>query len=338
MKLLILFIFLVSCSSDVEKPSKPSKNESDTTTVEPVKTSLKEAIQYVDELFPLSKELLKQREPDFFSSCAEEKSFSSHIEFNVNLHSKPKSSHLSHLAQYYQIPNKENEYTNPSLVSHKICNVDKRSLSKFIDNVPSQDVIDKINWFANNMNQSDTTTKKELWSQFFSCLAYTESLTTVDTESSYQTYKKYTQGRKPSGVKFYIDPYQTEASKLNIGVYQFTPDYGGNIYPCIKSWNEQKECKISKDSDMIEIVGSSSQAFNIYCGINKIVQSFTVQVNTTRDSRKFPNQTFENQCVTPFAQSTRVYNHFGPLQNSTGKNLDQLLTCTKKAFENYKRN
>src|SRR5690606_23724109 len=94
--------------------------------------------------------------------------------------------------------------------------------------VPSQAVIQKLNAFSEKHNQlrADVLAKKEgaevkmmrLWSKLFMCLAYTESLTTADSEASERVAKKVAPSgyQKPPGVKFYEDPAQSGDSVLNI--------------------------------------------------------------------------------------------------------------------------
>lgn len=73
---------------------------------------------------------------------------------------------------------------------------------------------------------------------------------------------------------------------------------------------------------------------NAFCGVNKILQSFAIQVNTTKSVSTHPsNQSggkFKapaDRCVSPFFYSGYSYNHFGPLMNSTGSNLAGLMAC-----------
>jgi hypothetical protein len=69
--------------------------------------------------------------------------------------------------------------------------------------------------------------------------------------------------------------------------------------------------------------------------VDKILESFYVQINTTSSLRTHPDNlqsdgTLKKQadrCVTPHFHATRSYNHFGPLQNSTEENLERLMTC-----------
>ena len=127
------------------------------------------------------------------------------------------------------------------------------------------------------------------------CLSYTESLTTADSSRSYRVADKYAPSdyRKPEGVKFYEDPYQDEASKLNIGLFQFTPTWYGNVNPCIRNWNAWfPSCSVGakpSKSSLIRKFGSSYQTFNAFCGVNKFVQTFAIQQNTTRTKSTHPD-------------------------------------------------
>ena len=191
------------------------------------------------------------------------------------------------------------------------------------------------------MNDGDEEAKMLLtkkWSKLFSCLAYTESLSTADSSSSNRVAKKYAPSgyRKPSGVKFYEDPYQDEASKLNIRMFQFTPTGSGNINACLGSWNEYyPQCSVSKRSSrssLIKVFGSTLQTMNAFCGINKIVQTFSVQRNSTKSYASHPinkGRAKVDRCVTPWIYSGYAYNHFGPLMDSTKSNLNKLISCVE---------
>ncbi len=241
--------------------------------------------------------------------------------------------------------------------SHPMCSVTKSSLEqtlRYPSLVPAQSVIDQMNSFANKYNAlrtkslaGDERAKQDLtnlWSKVYSCLSYAESLTTADTTRSRDLASQVAPSdyKKPDGVKFYHDANQTtEASKLNIGLYQFSPSASGNIQACIREWNERftkSSCQVSRTapaSEMIRVLGSSQQHFNAFCGVNKALQSFYVQINTTSSLRTHPaNRTSSgallsppNRCVSLHFHSTRSYNHFGPFQNSTGSNLKSLLSC-----------
>jgi len=67
---------------------------------------------------------------------------------------------------------------------------------------------------------------------------------------------------------------------------------------------------------MTALLASSNQDFNIFCGVNKIVQTFAVQIDGVKRS-----------CVTLHIKSGYAYNHFGPLMNSTGANMASLYNC-----------
>lgn len=85
---------------------------------------------------------------------------------------------------------------------------------------------------------------------------------------------------------------------------------------------------------MIKVLGSSYQSFNAFCGIHKVVQTFAIQVNTSSSSSTHPSnggKTAANRCVTPHFYAGKAYNHFGPLQNSTGENMNSLYSCIEDA-------
>lgn len=256
----------------------------------------------------------------------------------------------------YGTSTNDNNYFPTSLIRHPLCNVNSASLSNTIKKVPGTATIDKLNRYANKVNSlrqailnGDQEAKKDLlstWSGFFSCLAYTESLGTADSASSQTVAKNVAPAgyRKPAGVKFYDDPAQSAESRLNIGLFQFTPTASGNIQPCLRAWNKlhqtKSQCQINQKAsknELIQILGSSLQSFNAFCGIHKLVQTFSIQVNTNKVSATSPQnlvngklKPYEQRCVTPHFQAGRAYNHFGPFQNSTGNNLEKLFSCVDR--------
>ena len=275
--------------------------------------------------------------------------FSQRLSYFVEAQLEETRTQLSSLAPYYSVPRNNDDFLLSGLAQRPLCHSTKSSLAKTLKKsgrVPSSDVIGKLNEFENKvnvlrerMNTGDDESRMELvktWSKFFSCLAYTESLTTADTSSSNRVAAKFENSnyRKPAGVKFYEDPYQDEASKLNIGLFQFTPNGGGNINPCLKSWNESyPSCSVSTRSskgELIEVFGSSLQTMNAFCGVNKVVQTFSIQRNSTKSTAYHPDnngRAMADRCVSPWIYSGYAYNHFGPLMNSTGSNLSKLISC-----------
>lgn len=257
----------------------------------------------------------------------------------------------------YGTPASDNNYFPTSLIRHPLCESSEESLSRTINKVPGQATIDKLNRFAAEVNslrsavlRGDQAAKAELlstWSRLFSCLAYTESLSTADSSSSNNVAAKVAPAgfRKPAGVKFYEDPAQDQASRLNIGMFQFTPNSSGNVRPCLKAWNvlnrSRPACIVNEkasQSELIKVLGSSLQAFNAFCGVHKVIQTFAIQVNTTKTSATHPDnisggklKAHEQRCVTPHFQAGRAYNHFGPFQNSTGSNLEKLFSCVERS-------
>lgn len=261
------------------------------------------------------------------------------------------------IGSYYGTSSSDAAYFPTSLIRHPLCPVNSSTLSQTIKNVPSQTTINKLNEFANAVNtlrteviNGDQNAKAELlslWSRFFSCLAYSESLGSADSSTSQNVAKKYSPAgyRKPAGVEFYEDPAQPAESKLNIGAFQFTPNKSGNISPCLKAWNKlhagKPSCQVpvnGSQGDLIKVLGSSYQSFNVFCGVHKLIQTFAIQVNTTKASATFPTNMLngklkpqEARCVTPHFQAGKAYNHFGPFQNSTGSNLEELMSCTLRS-------
>jgi hypothetical protein len=258
----------------------------------------------------------------------------------------------------YGTSSDDNKYFPTSLIRHPLCTTTTTSVrSTLKSNYPSQATIDKLNRFENTVNglrqdvlNGDQDAKKELlthWTKFFSCLSYSESLGSSDSQTSKNVAAKVapTGYRKPAGVEFYEDSAQPAASRLNIGMFQFTPNSGGNIQPCIRAWNEfhsqKPTCQVSQKAtqpDLIKVLGSSLQSFNAFCGIHKLVQTFAIQVNTTKTSATHPSNVVngklkasEQRCVSPHFYSGWAYNHFGPFQNSTGSNLNELFSCIENS-------
>ncbi|ATH08242.1 hypothetical protein BIY24_09850 [Halobacteriovorax marinus] len=275
--------------------------------------------------------------------------FSERIAYFVESQLEDTRTHLSALAPYYSIPRNENDYFLSGLAQRPLCHSTRSSLVKTLkksNRVPSSAVIAKLNAFESKVNllreemlEGSEESRMKLvktWTKFFSCLAYTESLTSSETSSSRRVAAKYEHDnyRKPAGVKFYEDPYQDEASKLNIGLFQFTPNGRGNINPCLKSWNDlYPSCSVSTSAskrELIEVFGSSLQTMNAFCGVNKVVQTFSIQTNSSKSSATHPlnsGRAKQDRCVSPWIYSGYAYNHFGPLMNSTGSNLNKLISC-----------
>lgn len=279
--------------------------------------------------------------------------FADRVGYYVQKNMEPRSAKLAYIGELFGMSGTQANILPTSLASHAMCNVTAASLATTIGSarVPSAEVIAKANTFANRYNDYRSKMLKgnvqakvdltKLLTRTMMCLSYVESLTTADTSTSEKAGAKYAPSgyRKPAGVKFYEDANQPPESRLNIGLYQFTPTAGGNINPCIKQWNEiYPSCQVSTGSsqaEMIKVVGSAYQTFNAFCGTNKLTQLFSVQVNSSRAKNTHPSnlnssgslKTAANRCVSLHFLPGNSYNHFGPFQNSTGSNLNTLLTC-----------
>ena len=339
------------------EPSPPPV-EPPTPTVPPVPTepvgdsTWQENAEYISDLVDgrfNNDELSKFRKAESFSrgdSCHQElqnaNRFADAIAYFVEVLTQDQKVQLQGVASFYGMSSSDASYFPVSLTSHPLCRVTSSTLGNTIRNVPGSITIGLAARFAddhnrfrnlalagNNEGENDL---RKLWGTFFACLSYSESLSTADTSSSIRAASKYAPSgyRKPAGVKFYEDPAQNEASRLNIGMFQFTPTYTGNINPCFRQWNRDfPSCEIKRGNrgEVIPVVGSSLQHFNAYCGVHKLLQTFSVQVNSSKSRNTHPDNVSNSRlkasgdrCVTPHFYAGWAYNHFGPLQNSTGSN------------------
>lgn len=311
-------------------------------------------------------ELQKSRAPASVASdkCVIDQnteSFSETIGWGVNVSFKPRRQELDYVATSswdpFDMYNSKQEYAPVSLSSHPLCSVDKASLSVILSTnstpakMPSDQAIADVNTFVsrNNAlrikaNNGDEVAKKDLdnlWVKFMGCLAYTESLGDADTSTSRSVADQHAPSDydKPDGVKFYWDKNQPEVSALNIGLFQFAPDAGGNIQGCLRNWNKMHQsCQLptkGSKGEMIKILGANRQAFNAFCGVNQILNTFSVQVNTRNSYRVHPANVLSggslkksaDRCVSLHVRTGRSYNHYGPFQNGTGTNLAKLMSC-----------
>ena len=317
----------------------------------------------VDQIHHLS-ELVKTRSlvnEDSTDHCASEISdnFENQISYNVAKMFQDIPSMVGFIGDSYGVSTDDTSLYPTSLIRHPLCLVNAKSLivTMGAKRVPEQVTIDKLNRFAIKANllrneaiNGNINSKRDLldhWNRLFSCLAYVESLPSADNSSSKKVASKYSASnyRKPAGVEFYEDAAQPAVSRLNIGLYQFTPAWQNNIQPCLRAWNaihqNENQCQINlraSQSDLIKVVGSSMQSFNAFCGAHKLIETFSIQINTNNAHATHPDNAIngvlksaENRCVSPHFYAGWAYNHFGPLQNSTGKNLDELFSCIEKS-------
>lgn len=319
----------------------------------PVGSVVDTTYQSYRELIPVRSSGAAQKSDDCDLNLEGKDRFADRIAYAVELKMQPSKAQLGYAYSYFGLNKDVSTYMSNSFVSHPLCAVTAASLKTVLKgkNVPSASVINKINLFTKTMNsyrnealagnRTGYVKASKLWSKFMMCLSYTESLTSADTAKSKSVASKYAPSdyRRPAGINFYEDPAQDEASRLNIGLFQFTPNSAGNIQSCIREWNVlYPRCAISPTagkSELIRILGSSLQTFNAFCGAAKVTGMFAVQVNTTKSIHTHPANLNANgslkapaqRCVTPH-MAGNSYNHFGPFQNSTGSNLAEVLNCT----------
>jgi hypothetical protein len=204
------------------------------------------------------------------------------------------------------------------------CSVDKNSIAKSLKNIPDNETISLLHDFFKSNIQHE---------KIFSCLALEESLGDPDTTESQKIYTEVTgEKSKPSGVKFYRDRLQPKESELNIGLFQFTPNINGNIHSCVMSWNKifktNQSCQIKNNKDVIDALSTNAQNFNVYCGLHKILETASIQLKSNNANAHFhPGE----ECVSLHMRAGLAYNHFGPLQNSTGRNLASIAKCFQRS-------
>jgi hypothetical protein len=212
---------------------------------------------------------------------------------------------------------------------------------------------------------------KNFYIAMLSSMAKRESLSDADSHKSGRAdseqssnFHKYFGGRgeysRPKGVKFYYDNEQSrDISKRNIGLYQFSPT--SNIDDCFTSWNNtvgkrSQACKIDfsqskkeKNLQKFLLAAASDQVFNAFCGANKIVQSYGIQVNAK--SFKNPNASSmqlthrenllsegkvkppEDRCISPFVFSGNAFMHFGVLGFTDENNTKGVIEGTLNYLE-----
>lgn len=253
---------------------------------------------------------------------------------------------------------RDGSFSEVTLMSHPICETSKTTLRRTLSSktiaakMPDDQTIRHIQTFTERHNslrkrairgnEEAKTDLKKLWGTLMTCLSYIESLGDPDTQASKNIARRIGPDdySKPQGVKFYFDPNQPPVSAFNIGLYQFSRSSKGNVQGCIRKWNDRNpNCQLPRkasDDEMTRILGSSRQSFNAFCGANQVLNTFGTQVNTW-DTHYTSRQNVgangklkpaAERCVSPHFRTRRAYNHFSPLHNGTGSNLNWLMSCT----------
>lgn len=263
----------------------------------------------------ISKELSLIRKPD--AGPFRQDSFGAMIDEQVRWSLSGQNPFSSWMKRAFKITDPE----PVGLATHRMCSAGSVKLHKAPTASLKIELGKFISQYNKKLEKADMGGIEQMWRRFFYCLAKEESLRNADSRI-YEANARRLGIVRPKGVVFHSD--RMHVSGNSIGVFQFAPVMDGNIRPCIELWNEKfSEFKIPLRGDIkvaAKILGSSAQAFNIFCGVNKVVQSFYVQINSR--NLKYTNQ--EKRCVT---FNKFAYLHFGPLMNSTGKNLESVLRC-----------
>lgn len=289
-------------------------------------------------------------------SLVDKQTFADRISFYTYKNMTARVPKLSYIASIYELPAADKTLPT-SLISHAMCAVSAEDLKQTLGEkyLPSDKVIAQANELAKKYNQlraemiksknskDSTREMTKLWARMNMCLGYVVSLNSPDQSSSEKVAAMYAPSdyQRPAGVLFHertagsgVDP-----ERLILGVFQFTPVASGNVQGCLQQWNAlYPSCQVSTKADSAELIrafGSSYQTLNSFCGTEKPVEMFSVQVNTFSSKRTHPSNLTNtgalkdpaNRCVSLYFAAGAAYNHFGPLQNSTGKNMEDFLTC-----------
>ena len=243
-----------------------------------------------------------------------------------------------------------------SLTSQPLCQTSERDAKRILRNSQAlgSEELRLMQAFENSYNAASAKGKERHWQALMGCLAYTESLGDPDTSLSQSRARKLLGASysKPPGVKFYYDKrHSNEASRWNIGLFQFVLHKGGNILPCTGAW---KAAGLPASDTLAEMntqemglfVGSPGQSFNAFCGVNKLTQSFHVQMLTERASNTHPKNRDTNGTLKPPSDRcaslhvARAYVHFGPFIRTVThtsqplrSNLHKLMACTNSALK-----
>ncbi|MBC7541087.1 MAG: hypothetical protein H7281_19880, partial [Bacteriovorax sp.] len=89
-------------------------------------------------------------------------------------------------------------------------------------------------------------------------------------------------------------------------------------------FSNKQNCQVKNKSDVLEALGSPGQNLNAFCGIHKIIETASIQMKSPNSNARFNSK---KQCVSLQMKAGSAYNHFGPLQNTTGRNLASLAKC-----------
>jgi len=206
----------------------------------------------------------------------------------------------------------------------------KHILGSHAKNVDANSLL-RMNQFSARMNAAKgSTAKAAIWSQFMGCLSEQETFRGHVHEEA----DTYAGVPAPPGVQVGHD----SDGGIKAGIYQFTVNRSGsNLFECYHSWNQQMEDSTCQrdyfKSNIKNEITTTGQAFNIYCGTHKVLESLFTQAHTETPKRSSRQNQDANgklvpasdRCVSPF--SANSYQHFGPLRSSTSNNLDQVLAC-----------
>lgn len=240
-------------------------------------------------------------------------------------------------------------------MNYPLCQVTEDTLASVTSKTPGPKTIQSAQGFVRRYNElqqgarSSADKQKQflkLTTAFTQCLAATESLTSADA-TKYADYGAGTQNfadrsaiqlglaskddtqagkRMPAGVMLHLDG----GKWWSVGINQFSHD---EPQRCVEDWNTRYPgCRIPRGTNPLALSSSPRQAFNAFCGISRLIDSFDVQQKKGLDKDYF-RAPANNRCVSLF-MGERGGMRFGPLRNSTGTNMYEVLNCTLRTYDN----
>lgn len=316
-----------------------------------------------------SNEVVKQRKADKWSQCLGVEAKDKKVDFQKALEAATSALGSNARAPQFTVhsPYKvtKTKPTPASLHSHEMCQHSKAELNSISKKSFNDVEVKLVNEYAELHNKlrknKDQKGLDALWTRMMSCLTYEESLGDADAYNKRNRATVVAAAKKISidpapavnpGVKQYFDAAQdNKVSAYNIGLFQLSPDRKGNVHSCITAWNAHMDkvkpkddtCKVStsiSNKDFAAVLNSSSQAFNAFCGVQKVHDTMAVQVNTTASWATSPKnkkdgklKAGKDRCVSLNFKAGKAYNHFGPFQKTVAKksegksNLHSLYSC-----------
>ena len=276
-----------------------------------------EVFGQVDKSVKASQLSKKRKTDDFDRKCMglkNESSFADVIATEVNKNLAPKGNVVgadrvfglgkTEVAEQFSAPSSMPEgakSTDVALNSTKLCEVAGSNDQANVYNL----AIKSYNETIGKTDAASLSIQKKFWYAQMGCLAYAEA--GVTSSEKFPPQKPY------------------------VGLFQFDAPKGktGNTATCNDVWNEKapEGCKVGSSSspDFVSnqaALGSASQSFNAFCGVQKVLQTFYIQ--------KYGKN--KASCVSIAAPPKSSYNHFVPVNSVSKDDFKVMASCVAKAL------